>query len=101
NAFFVVAQLSERTHTDLWTYRGGSGSSGTGSGRSLKKGFEAIRPYIVREKEWTGPQIHAFNFLDAVPLLVRGAAHYGCADCMGGVQRIEGDENERAVYHLL
>ena len=94
NAFYVVAQLSERTHTDLWTFQ-------TTSGKSLQKATTAILPYLTKQKDWTGPQIHPFNFPDAVPLLLRAQTHYGCSSCPDTIKSIEGSQNDGSLYHLL
>jgi Alginate lyase len=87
NAFYVVAQLSEQTHTHLWT--------------SLKKPTAAILPYLTKQKDWTGPQIHPFNFLDAVPLLLRAQTHYGCTSCTAAIQTITGPQSDHLLFNLL
>jgi hypothetical protein len=94
NAFYVIAQLSERTGTNLWTTK-------TESGKSLQQAFEAIRPFITKEKAWTGPQIHEFNRLNAVPLLLRSADHFNCRSCMDDVRHIEGGGFEKLLFNLL
>jgi hypothetical protein len=94
NAFYIVAQLSEQTSTNLWTWV-------TPSGKSLKKSFDAILPFIDKEKTWTGPQITPFGFQDAVPLLLRASTKFNCSSCPEAIQNIEGGENERLLYHLL
>jgi Alginate lyase len=93
NAFYIVAQLSERTHTDLWTFQ-------TASGKSLQKATTAILPYLLKEKEWTGPQIHPFGFPDAVPLLLRSMTHYSCLSCGSAIGNIEGSQNDQIVNLL-
>ncbi len=87
NAFYVVAQLSGQTHTDLWP--------------SLQKATTAILPYLTKQKDWTGPQIHPFNFLDAVPLLLRAQTHYDCSSCPAAIQAITGSQYARLLYNLL
>jgi hypothetical protein len=94
NAFTVVAQLSEQTHTNLWTVE-------TPSGKSLKKAFEAILPFINREKPWTWPQIHELNFYNAVPLLVADKSKFQCSSCSEALQHIEGKDYERSLFILL
>ncbi|MDP4291042.1 MAG: alginate lyase family protein, partial [Bacteroidota bacterium] len=54
-AFFEVAKLAEHTDVDLW-------NAVTPSGKSLKKGIEALAPYFSKEKEWTGQQIEPASF---------------------------------------
>jgi hypothetical protein len=87
NAFYVVAQLCEQTHTNLW--------------QSLQKPTTAILPYLTKQKDWTGPQIHPFNFLDAVPLLLRAQTHYGCTSCPAAIQAITGPQSDHLLFILL
>jgi hypothetical protein len=94
NAFTIVAQLSEQTHVNLWTIE-------TPSGKSLKKAFQAILPYSTGEKPWRWPQIHGFNFFNAVPLLVADMSRFQCASCMGALQHIEGENYTRSLFILL
>jgi len=94
NAFYVVAQLSDQTHTNLWTVK-------TASGKSLQKASEAILPYITNKKEWPGPQIHPFNFQDAVPLLLRAQTHYGCSSCPPAIKTIDGTQYKILLFNLL
>jgi alginate lyase len=94
NAFTVVAQLSEQTGTDVWTTE-------TASGKSLKKAFQAILPYISREKAWPWPQIHAFNYLDAVPLLIADSSKFQCLSCLETLKNIEGEAFRRSLCLLL
>ena len=94
NAFTVVAQLSEQTPTNLWTAE-------TSSGKSLKKAFQAIRPYITREKVWPWPQIHEFNYLDAVPLLIADKSKFQCSSCRDALKNIAGETYQRSLFLLL
>ena len=94
NAFFVIAQMSEQTKTDLWTWR-------SPSGKTLQRAFEAILPYIDSEKPWMGPQIHPFEFKDAVPLLLRSAQRYGCTSCLEAIKKITGDQDGRLLSNIL
>jgi hypothetical protein len=94
NAFIVVAELSEQTSVNVWTVE-------TPSGKSLKKGFQAILPFIAREKPWPWPQIHEFNFYNAVPLLVADMYKFDCPSCMEALKNIEGKNYERSLFMLL
>ncbi|HTJ13455.1 MAG TPA: alginate lyase family protein [Dinghuibacter sp.] len=84
NAFYVIAQLSEGLGTDFWTLK-------TAGGKTLRQAFDALQPYIEQTKEWTGPQIHPFNFHDAVPILLRSRQHYGCQTCGDAIKKITDD----------
>lgn len=84
NAFIVVAELSERTSSAL-------------PGQSLGKAIGAILPFISGAKDWTGPQITAFNYSDAVPILL----YWHCPTCTDAIKRIVGGEYGRALINLL
>jgi hypothetical protein len=94
NAFTVVAGLSEQTQVNLWLLQ-------TPSGKSLKKGFAAIQPFIAGEKSWPWPQIHGFNYFNAVPVLVADQSKFRCGSCAGALQRIEGAAYQRSLFILL
>ncbi len=92
NAFNIIAQLSEKTKIDFWNLQ-------TKSGKSLQKGLQAILPYISKEKPWFGKQIKDFNFMDAYPILIRGASKLKCTTCYDSLKKIAGEEN--LIYRLL
>lgn len=94
NAFYVIAQMSEQTPTNLWTWT-------SPSGKSLQKAFDAILPFLDGDKPWTGPQIHPFEFKNAVPLLLRSAQRYGCTTCPEMIKKITGDQEGRLLSNLL
>ncbi len=93
-AFFYIAQMADRTGINFWTYV-------SPSGKSLKKVFDALYPYLSKEKTWTGPQIKAYDFEEAYPLLLDGAKHLGCAKCSEAVKTIAGDKAARLQIKLL
>lgn len=93
NAFFTIAQMAEKTGTDLWAYT-------SPSGKSLKKGFDALRPYISKEKEWEGQQIKEFEYEDGYTLLVQGY-RFGCKKCNETIKALAGDKGERLRINLL
>jgi hypothetical protein len=94
NAFIVVAELSEQTSVNFWALE-------TPSGKSMRKAFGAILPYIAKEKAWSWPQIHEFNFFNAVPVLVEDISRFGCGSCAGVLRGIEGGKYEGGVFRLL
>ena len=94
NAYAVVAELSEQTRVNLWTME-------TPSGKSLKKAFGVILPYINREKAWLWPQIHGFNYFNAVPLLVAEMSSFVCLSCTDALRQIEGKDYARSLFILL
>lgn len=94
SAFFTIAQMAEKTKVDFWNFT-------TPSGKSLKKAFDAVKPYLTNEKEWTGQQIKEFDFEDGYPILMAGAAHYKCKDCEQAVQKIADEKAPRLLINLL
>ena len=93
-AFFLIADMADKTGIDLWSMQ-------TPSGKSLKKGFEALRPYISKEKEWEGQQIKEFDYEEAYPLLMGAAIHFKCKNCKETIHTIAGEKTERLRINLL
>ena len=93
-AFFIIAEMADKTGIDLWSMQ-------TPSGKSLKKGFEALRPYISKEKEWEGQQIKGFDYEEAYPLLMGAAIHFNCKNCKETIHTIAGEKTERLRINLL
>ena len=94
NAFTIIAQLSEKTKTNLWTLE-------TKSGKSFKKGFDALYPYLTKEKEWTGKQIKEFNYADGYAILLVGASKLKCSNCIDFIQKNEGEKYQQSMIGLL
>jgi len=94
NAFFTIAQMAKQTGVDLWNYR-------SPSGKSLRKGFDQLLPYLTKEKEWEGQQIKDFDFEeDAFPLLIRGEK-FGCRKCLQAIKTIGGEKAGHLRMNLL
>lgn len=93
-AYFLIATMGEETGADFWNYT-------SPSGKSLKKGFDALRPYITSEKQWDGQQIKDFEFDEAYPILIAGYKKYDCKDCINAVKNIAGDKLPRIRWNLL
>jgi hypothetical protein len=94
NAFFTIAQMAEKVDMNLWTYT-------SPSGKSLKKGFDEVLPYLLKEKQWHGPQIKEFNYADGFLLLKEGAVRYNCRKCNEGVKHLAADKAERLRINLF
>jgi len=92
--FFTTADLAENLGEDLWNYV-------TPGGKSLRKGFEAVLPYLLQQKEWTGQQIKPFDYEEAIPILIQGAKHYPCKTCQQQIDKIAGDQASTLRLHLL
>lgn len=93
-AFFNIALMAEETGVDLWHYK-------TPSGKSLKKAFTVLQPYLVKEKEWEGQQIKPFEFESGYFLLMEGARHFNCKNCRASVMSLANDKAERLRINLL
>jgi hypothetical protein len=74
DAFTVIAHLSEKTETNLWTIQ-------TKSGKSLEKGYLGLIPYLADPKSWTWKQIKPFNMSNAHQILWKAAVKYNCVSC--------------------
>jgi hypothetical protein len=93
-AFFIIAQMSDKTGFDLWNYT-------TPSGKSLQRSFTALKPYFANEKKWEGEQIKDYEFEDGYLLMREAAKHYGCRDCEQAVKNLAGDKAARLRMNLL
>ena len=89
NAYNSLATRFQQLGLDLWQTK-------TASGKSLKKGFDFILPYLLRTQQWTGPQINEFKQTEAIPLLNKAILQYGCSSCSEEMKRLAG-----AVYPSL
>lgn len=92
--FFTIADLAENVGEDFWNYV-------TPDGKSLRKGFEAVLPYLLQQKEWTKQQIKPFDYKEAIPILIQGIKHFDCKSCRNHVNKIAGDEASTLKLHLL
>ena len=91
---FMIAQMSDKVGIDMWNYT-------CTDGKSIKKGFEVLMPYLAKEKDWTGQQIKPFEFEEnAIPLLAQGCYKYDCKSCREGIYRISTKAAEESVCHL-
>ena len=89
NAYCSLATRFQQLGLDLWQTK-------TASGKSLKKGFDFILPYLLRAQQWTGPQINEFKQAEAIPLLNKAISQYGCSSCLEEMKRLAG-----AAYPFL
>jgi hypothetical protein len=94
SAFFNIANMAQHTGFDLWSHV-------TPSGKSLKKAFQVLKPYIAQEKEWEGQQIKQFSYEDGYELLIQGANNYDCKNCAQTVKNIAGDKAKRLRIFLI
>ena len=83
NAYSSLATRFQQLGLDLW-------KANTPSGKSLKKGFDFILPYLLKKQAWTGPQINEFKQAEAIPLLNKAITQYGCTSCADEMKRLAG-----------
>ena len=67
--FFTIARLAENLKIDLWNFE-------TEDGKSIKKGFDWLVPFVKNEKNWTYQQIKPRSFEVTVRLLRFAAQKY-------------------------
>ncbi len=94
NAFFTIAQMAEETGVDFWNYT-------SPSAKSLRKGFEALQPYIIQGKKWEGQQIKDFDHEDGYVLLMEGANRFNCKTCKAAIKKMAADKAELLRINLL
>jgi hypothetical protein len=92
-AFFNIAQMAENTGIGFWSYT-------SPSGKSLKKGFDVLLPYISKEAEWAGQQIKEYEIEEGFTLLVKGDK-FGCKKCRQTIKNLAGDKAEHLRINLL
>ena len=93
-AFFTIAQMAEKTGTNFWTMV-------TPSGKSLKKAFAVLKPFITLEKVWEGQQIKEYEQQEGYPLLMEAALRFNCKNCIQAVKNMAGDKADRLRINLL
>jgi hypothetical protein len=76
-----IAQMSTKVGVDLWSYTAPNGNS-------IKKGCDALVPYLIGEKSWTGEQIKPFNFDEPLEFFAEIFKKYNCPGCIKKVADI-------------
>lgn len=94
NAFNVIAELSEQIGVDYFHEK-------TASGKSLKMAFDAIMPYLLKQKEWTYPQIKPFAYTDAFPLILSAERNYRYKGSMDALAKILAADLRKIQLKLL
>ena len=94
NAYSSLATRFQQHGLDLWQAK-------MASGKSLKKGFDFILPYLLKTQQWTGPQINEFKQAEAIPLLNKAIIQYGCASCEDEMKRLAGPAYPSLLMKLL
>lgn len=94
NAYSSLATRFQEHGLDLWYTR-------SPSGKSLKKGYDFIIPYLIGKQTWTGPQINEFKKVESIPLLFKASLEYGCTDCTSEMKKIAGSAYPSLLLKLL
>jgi hypothetical protein len=90
---FWIAQMGSFLNEDLWNYE-------TPKGKSIKKGFDVLVPYLANEKDWIGQQIKPFEYDEYSSLLAKGYYKYNCSNCLTGVYKNLDKKADQSILHL-
>ena len=90
---FWIAQMGSFLNEDLWNYE-------TPKGKSIKKGFEVLVPYLANEKDWIGQQIKPFEYDEYSSLLAKGNYKYKCPNCLTGFYKNLDKKADQSILHL-
>ena len=91
---FLIAHMSDYLKVDMWNFT-------SSTGKSIKKGFEVLAPYLSQEKPWFAEQIKPFEFeSNATPLLAQGFQKYNCKSCLQGIYQINQKNADAVLSHL-
>ena len=94
NAFLKITQLADGAGQQF-------GSIVTPNGKSMKKAFDFLSPYISQQKVWQGEQIKDFKIEDAFVVLLEGAKRFDCGTCKKDLVRLAGEKADRLKLKLL
>ncbi len=94
DAFFLISNMAEKVKVDFWNMT-------TPSGKSLKKCFEVLKPYLIKEKEWKGEQIKEFDFEEGYDILMNAANQLKCNNCIQAVKNLADEKAPRLRVNLL
>jgi len=93
-AFFNIALMADDAGVDLWNYT-------SPSGKSLRKAFDALHPYLNKSKEWQGQQIKPYEFDEAYFLLLEAGRRFNCKSCRDEVNNLAGEKADRLRINLF
>jgi hypothetical protein len=89
----IIAQMAKVLDIDLYAYKNSNGNS-------IRKGIEAIQPFLTKEKIWTGQQISPFNFKEGISVLAFSASQFNCNECREAISNIQKDKSENHKIQL-
>ncbi len=94
NAFTVLGELAEEIGVDYFQTK-------TASGKTLKTAFDALMPFLLKQKKWTFQQIRPFAHTDAFPLILSAERRYNYKDSMSQLAKILEVDLSRLQINLL
>lgn len=86
--FFTIARLAENVQIDLWNYQ-------TEDGKSIKKAFEWLLPFVKDEKAWAHQQIKPRTFGQTIKLFQIAAQKYNKTEYLELSKKLENKEPEK------
>lgn len=89
-----IAQMAKMVQIDLIKYQ-------SANGNSIEKGFNALLPYLIMEKIWTGQQIKPFDFNEAIPILAKSSSVFHCNKCKDAIPKIHPNKTQDLRIFLL
>jgi len=92
DAFTLIAHLSQKVGFDFWNLQ-------TTNGKSLKKGYDALLPYLAGNTVWTWKQIKPFDQSNAFQMLWKSSFKYNCGACVEIIKK--NAENYQDLQFIL
>jgi len=93
-AFFTLASIGSNIGVDLWNYQ-------SDDGRSIRKAFDWVIPYLRDKKEWTHKQIKSFDPAQYYPLLMKASRVYRSQAYEEMAWTLAGTKGRMHRIHLL
>jgi hypothetical protein len=93
-AFFALASIGSTAGIDLWNYQ-------SNDGRSIRKAFDWVIPYLRDEKAWTHKQIKKFDPAQHYPILITASVFYNDESYAKLAFNLAGDRGDAHRVHLL
>jgi hypothetical protein len=91
--FFTIARLAENLQVDLWNFE-------TDDGKSIKKAFDWLIPFIKNEQKWSYEQIKPRTFDQTIKILRFAAQKYKAAECLELAEKLEDKAFQKAIQRI-
>ncbi len=89
-----ISQMAKLVDIDLINFKAVNGNS-------IPKGVNALLPYLLMEKSWTGQQIKPFDFKEGIPLIALSYSIFSCIKCKEAIPKIHPTKPESLRIFLL